>query len=385
MNIRWKNPSDCAYPAMLVSGICASSSGVVVSLLIERYGLGYQWSGLLLAVLSVGNLAAGFAAGTLPAHWGLRRTVLLFAGGAALGYGLMALTGHPAALLAAFALVGIAKGTTLNTSSALVARHAPDRTKSMNLMHACFAFGSMICPLMIAALSAGALPWWAPMAGLCVCGAALWCLFAASGLPGRTEQGAKRQNDWSFLRAADFWVLTGLIFFQNSAESSVTGWVVTYFKDAGILSGTAGQMTVTAIWGAMLAARLCIAFVLPVRRHFRALTLMSLGCMGTYLLLLFARTPFAALGCLVLFGLAIAGVNPTAVAAGRALSSEGLGVMLPVAGVGAVVMPYITGAVAQRFGLWAGMLCTMAALAGMAACSAALWRMTARQRRSFSK
>lgn len=379
MKIRWKNPSDCAYPAMLISGICASSSGVVVSLLIERYGLGYQWSGLLLAVLSVGNLAAGFAAGTLPAHWGMRRTVLVFAGGSALGYGLMALTGHPAALLAAFALVGVAKGTTLNTGSALVARHAPDRTKGMNLMHACFAFGSMICPLMIAALGAGPLPWWAPMAGLSVCGAALWCLFAASGLPGRADGGAKRKNDWSFLRAADFWVLTGLIFFQNSAESSVTGWVVTYFKDEGILSGTAGQLTVTAIWGAMLAARLCIAFALPVRRHFRALTLMSLCSMGAYVLLLFTRTPFAALTCLVLFGVAIAGVNPTAVAAGRALSSEGLGVMLPAAGVGAVLMPYITGAVAQRFGLWAGMLCTLAALAGMAACSAALWRMTARR------
>ena len=109
---------------------------------------------------------------------------------------------------------------------------------------------------------------------------------------------------------------------------------------------------------------------------------MSLCCMGTYLLLLFTRTPFAALGCLVLFGIAIAGVNPTAVAAGRALSSEGLGVMLPAAGVGAVLMPYITGAVAQRFGLWAGMLCTMAALAGMAACSAALWRMTGRSVRT---
>ena len=56
--------------------------------------------------------------------------------------------------------------------------------------------------------------------------------------------------------------------------------------------------------------------------------------------------------------------------------------MLPAAGVGAVLMPYITGAVAQRFGLWAGMLCTMAALAGMAACSAALWRMTGRSVRT---
>ncbi|MFQ9678784.1 MAG: MFS transporter [Ruthenibacterium lactatiformans] len=124
MNALRQNKAACAYPAMLLNGVCASSGGVVMALLQERYGLSYQWSGLLLAMLSVGNLAAGFAAGMLPAHWGQRHTVLMLAGGAALGYGAMILTGSPWALLAAFTLVGVAKGTTLNTSSALIAAHA---------------------------------------------------------------------------------------------------------------------------------------------------------------------------------------------------------------------------------------------------------------------
>lgn len=374
MNALRQNKAACAYPAMLLNGVCASSGGVVMALLQERYGLSYQWSGLLLAMLSVGNLAAGFAAGMLPAHWGQRRTVLMLAGGAALGYGAMILTGSPWALLAAFTLVGVAKGTTLNTSSALIAAHARERTKCMNLIHACFATGSLLCPLFIAALGMGGLPWWAPMAGLALCGAALWGVFALAGLPGRTGDGARVKNDWSFLRSPRFWVLTGLVFFQNCTEISVTGWMVTYFKDVGILSGPAGQMTVTVIWGAMLAGRLCIAFVFPVKNSFRTLSLMSACCVGTYILLLMAKTPASALICLFLFGLAIAGVNPTAVAAGNALPGAGLGVMLPAAGVGAVLMPYITGAVAQRFGIWAGMLCTVFALMGMTACAVALHR-----------
>ena len=198
MNALRQNKAACAYPAMLLNGVCASSGGVVMALLQERYGLSYQWSGLLLAMLSVGNLAAGFAAGMLPAHWGQRRTVLMLAGGAALGYGAMILTGSPWALLAAFTLVGVAKGTTLNTSSALIAAHARERTKCMNLIHACFATGSLLCPLFIAALGMGGLPWWAPMAGLALCGAALWGVFALAGLPGRTGDGARVKNDWSF-------------------------------------------------------------------------------------------------------------------------------------------------------------------------------------------
>ena len=291
MNALRQNKAACAYPAMLLNGVCASSGGVVMALLQERYGLSYQWSGLLLAMLSVGNLAAGFAAGMLPAHWGQRRTVLMLAGGAALGYGAMILTGSPWALLAAFTLVGVAKGTTLNTSSALIAAHARERTKCMNLIHACFATGSLLCPLFIAALGMGGLPWWAPMAGLALCGAALWGVFALAGLPGRTGDGARVKNDWSFLRSPRFWVLTGLVFFQNCTEISVTGWMVTYFKDVGTLSGPAGQMTVTVIWGAMLAGRLCIAFVFPVKNSFRTLSLMSACCVGTYILLLVAKRP----------------------------------------------------------------------------------------------
>ena len=75
---------------------------------------------------------------------------------------------------------------------------------------------------------------------------------------------------------------------------------MTYFKDVGILSGPAGQMTVTVIWGAMLAGRLCIAFVFPVKNSFRTLSLMSACCVGTYILLLMAKTPASALICLFL-------------------------------------------------------------------------------------
>ena len=149
--------------------------------------------------------------------------------------------------------------------------------------------------------------------------------------------------------------------------------MVTDFKDTGILSGTAGQLTVTVIWGAMLAARLVIALVLHIRNGFRALTLMTACCIGAYLLLLQAETAVSALALLFVFGVSIAGVNPTAVAsAGKSLSSAGVGVMLPAAGVGAILMPYITGLVASAWGIHAGMMSITFAVAGMFVSSALL-------------
>lgn len=352
---------------MLLGGLLASSGGVVMSLLQDQYALGYEWGGVLLAALSVGNLLSGFTTGMLTVRRGMRGTALLLTPCAALGYLLMAFFGNPWLLVLAFGLVGVAKGCVLNTDSVLVALSAEDRTRDMILAHARFALGSLLCPLLIAAL---ALPHWrGPMLGLAACGVLLTASYVSARLPRRASR-ADGGGRWDFFRSRRFWLLTAVLFCQNCVEISVTGWMVTYFKDTGILTGTAGQLTVTVIWGAMLMARLFIALVLHIKNSFRALALMSACCLATYLLLMQAKGPVSALLTLTLFGFSIACINPTTVAsAGRSLSSAGVGVMLPVAGVGAILMPYVTGLVASGFGIWAGMMSVTAALAGMLVCS----------------
>ncbi|MFQ9678782.1 MAG: hypothetical protein ACLRZH_00470 [Ruthenibacterium lactatiformans] len=146
--------------------------------------------------------------------------------------------------------------------------------------------------------------------------------------------------------------------------------MVTYFKDVGILGprpddryGHLGRN----------AGRRCASHLFSGKKQLPHPSLMSACCVGTYILLLVAKTPASALICLFLFGLAIAGVN-------RRLSRRECALRrgprrdASAAGVGAVLMPYITGAVAQRFGIWAGMLCTVFALMGMTACAVALHR-----------
>lgn len=362
-NRRWARGA-CA--AMLFNGLCASSGSLVLALLRERYALSYDLSGLLLALLSAGNMLAGFLSGLLPGRVGMRASALALGSGAALGYALLTAGGRPAVLLAGFALVGVAKGCALNNATVLISRAAPGQTRGMNLIHACFATGSLLCPLFLGLFSRGDLPWYAPLAALAAAGAGLWLSFALAGLPAGPEPVRRQDGGWGFLRARGFWYITGLLFCQNCSEISVTGWMVTYFQDTGILTRPLSQLTVTIVWGATLAVRLLIAFALPIRNNFRALAGMSAGTMAAYLLLLRARSGPAALALLFVFGCAIAGINPTAVAsAGRMLSNASVGVMLPAASLGAVLMPYITGAVAQRAGLRGGMLCTSAAMAGM--------------------
>ena len=111
---------NTGFLTFFFSGICAISAGVVVSLLQEEHGFAYGMTGTLLSLMSIGNLIAGFLVGVLPGALGMKRSVLLLTIGYAVGYSLMGLTGAVAVLALAFFLVGIAKGSVMNTCTCLL-------------------------------------------------------------------------------------------------------------------------------------------------------------------------------------------------------------------------------------------------------------------------
>ena len=357
---------NTGFLTFFFSGICAISAGVVVSLLQERYGFAYGMTGTLLSLMSVGNLLAGLLIGMLPSVLGMKPSVLLLTIGYAVGYGIMGLTGAVAVLALAFFLVGIAKGSVMNTCTILVSDNSANRTRGMNLMHSCYACGALLCPFLIAA--AARVSTALAVFLLAVLGLMLWLVYGFTPLGGGSQKTARTKEviDWSFLHAPRFWLLTGLLFCQNAAEQSVTGWMVTYFKGSGIIAGSLAAYTVTVMWGATLVARLLIAFVFPFRNPRKAMVGMSVLCTFFYVLLVRADTQGMAIVLLFAFAFSMAGLNPTAVAsAGRMTSVTSMGIMLPAASSGAILMPWIIGIVAEKSVLSAGMASNIVPCVGL--------------------
>ncbi len=357
---------NTGFLTFFFSGICAISAGVVVSLLQEEYGFAYGMTGTLLSLMSIGNLIAGFLVGVLPGALGMKRSVLLLTIGYAVGYSLMGLTGAVAVLALAFFLVGIAKGSVMNTCTILVSDNSANRTRGMNLMHSCYACGALLCPFLIAA--AARVSTALAVFLLAVLGLMLWLVYGLTPLGGGSQKTARTKEviDWSFLHAPRFWLLTGLLFCQNAAEQSVTGWMVTYFKGSGIIAGSLAAYTVTVMWGATLVARLLIAFVFPFKNPRKAMVGMSVLCTVFYVLLVMAHTQGMAIVLLFAFAFSMAGLNPTAVAsAGRMTSVTSMGIMLPAASSGAILMPWIIGIVAEKAGLAAGMASNIVPCVGL--------------------
>lgn len=184
-NTRLRN---AGFVTFFFSGICTISSGVVVSLLQEEYGFAYGMTGTLLSLLSIGNLLAGLLAGALVGKMGMKPSVLLLTIGYAVGYGLMGLTGLPILLVLAFFIVGIAKGSVLNTCTILVSGNSADRTRGMNTMHACYACGALLCPFLISA--AARVSTTLAVLALAALGLVLWLVYPVHP-HGRPRQGQR--------------------------------------------------------------------------------------------------------------------------------------------------------------------------------------------------
>ncbi len=361
-----KRLRNVGFLTFFFSGICAISAGVVVSLLQEQYGFAYSMTGTLISLMSIGNLLAGFLIAMLPSVLGMKPSILLLTVGYALGYVLMGVTGVELVLMLAFFLLGIAKGSVINTCTILVSDNSADRTRGMNLMHSCYACGALLCPFVIAA--AAKISTSLAVFLLAALGAALWLVYLSTPFAGGNAKGSKKKavTDWSFLRSPRFWLLTGLLFCQNAAEQSVNGWMVTYFKGSGIITGTLAAYTVTVMWGATLVARLLIAFVFPFKNPRKAMVGMSVLCSIFYVGLVCANSQWAAIAMLFAFAFSMAGLNPTAVAsAGKMTSVASMGIMLPVASSGAIIMPWIIGIVAEKMALTAGMACNIVPCVGL--------------------
>ena len=348
-----------------LGGICAISAGIIVSILRDRYSLSYSFSGTLVSAMSIGNMLALMISGVLPGKIGEKGTTLILSSGAFFGYLLMAVTGGPVLLLAAFLLAGVSKGCTANKCTLLVSNNTDDKQKALSMLNAWFAFGALLCPFLVSFLQRKSNT--LPMLGVSFAGLCLWLLFLWAGLPGKPS-GPERKNaaDYSFFRSPVFWILTMLLFCQNAAEYTVNGWVVTYYKNEQILSGPLAAYTVTVQWGLNLVARLLLAFVLKVKKPYKALAVMGVGVTVMYAVLLRMHSAVPALIVLGLFAFSIAGVYPMTIACtGEMMSSASLGFLLSFAGIGGIVFPWLVGIIADAAGLRTGMAVNLIPCAGI--------------------
>lgn len=356
--------------AFFTNGMMSTMLGAILPFMKTEYGMSYTLSGLVLSAHQAGNLAACFVAGFLPYLLGRKKSTISLGAGIFIGMLLMTVTGNPFVLVTAFALTGIGRGTMSNISNVVVSEITIDKAQSLNILHATFAVGALLAPFLTifftGTLSAG----WRLSAWLVALSAfAMLVVFARSALSNEPAPREAAQKGEGFLSSLRFWICTGILFFYLCVEATVVGWLVTYFKDSGIMGASLAQSTSSLLWIMILIGRLlCAAFSQRMNKA-GLVILMTISTGVFYLLMISTRDIRVIFPALMGLGISMAGIYPTTLACmGRFTSSTAaVGTCISTATAGAIIAPSIVGMIAERTSIGGGMAAITAALAVLVA------------------
>lgn len=351
----------CTLFVFGVSGASSMLMGNLMPFLREKYDISYSQAGLLLSLPSWGNLAAIFITGYLPTYIGRRKTVVLTAVWMSVAFAIVAFGIGGAALLPlACLLIGISRGGNTNFSNTMMSTLPGEKSSvGYNLLHGAFAVGAVLSPIALILSTKNSPEGWRYMtmgiAALCVIQVLVYLKMA---LPQEKITGSIKSVDRSFLKNKSFWLGVAILFFYISAEYAIVNWLVTYFKDTGVLSADVSQLMSSLLWVVIFAGRMLGAFT--VGKISRKLLLLAdgIGLLAFFLLVFFSRSEVPIFIGIMGVGLFMATIYTTALAIGMAsIKGNDLGVstMIFIGSTGGIITPAVVGVVAEHAGIQMGM------------------------------
>jgi FHS family L-fucose permease-like MFS transporter len=325
----------------------------------------------LLVVFFAGQLLCTAAAGIFVDHVGAQRVLVVGSGLVAIGFLTLASAVRPTAAGVAFALLA-AGGSSINASSnTLVSVTYGERRGSMLPLLGVFcAVGACLAPFVLGS---------ANITGrLAALGALSVALTLTPLLVGDAPWTAKGVTLRAMLALGRDRRLAGLIAWlgvEFGVEAVVAGWSAAYA--IATLSGANAGLVILLYWSGLLVGR--SATPLALRRTTKLVTvglaagLAAIGIAGMASAMSWPM--FAVAVCAT--GLAIGPIAPTiiSVAGDRYPQRSGLaiGVLLSVAQLGGMLLPWITGRVAIVNGFRMAMLVPLAAAIVLSASAGAMW------------
>lgn len=358
------------YLVFLFNGMLALSIGSLMPFIRDERGLDYAFAGLLVSIHSVGNFVSSFIAGYLPIYLGRKKSILVFNSFYTISFLLILFTGNKAILFAAFFLTGITRGATSNFCNLEINDLSPGKAWLLNVLHACFAVGALVFPLIVIALTKNnTANWMYACAMLVICGVISFILYfmtpANESLVKKKDKDGKSQISYGFFKEKIFYLTVFTLFFYLCCEQGVIGWMITYFKDTGLLDAGLSQATASIHWSMILIGRLLAAYLSTKFPKQKLLIIMGCGMTLSFLVLISAQTTLPIMLGIMGFGLFMAGVYPTTVSFSGLLMEKypfSWSWVLTFASFGAILMPSIIGTIAQKVSITAGMASIAVAL-----------------------
>ncbi len=344
-----------------VSGASSLLMGNLMPFLREEYNISYAYAGLLLSMMSWGNLASIFITGYLPTFIGRRKTVVITAVWMLVAYAIITFGLGGAALLpAACIMIGAARGGNTNFGNVMIST-LPGKKSAIgyNLLHGAFAVGAVLAPLLLILCTGSNPTGWRTMTfGIMLLCAVQMAVYLKMNLPAENITKSIKAVDRSFLKNKRFWLSAAILFFYISTEYAICNWLVTYFKDTGILSAQVSQLMTSLLWIVIFIGRMIGAGLVGRVPRKWILAVDGAGLFAFFLLVFFSRSQLPIFIGIMGVGLFMATIYTNALSLGTAsIKGNDLGVstMIFMGSIGGTVTPAVVGLVAEQAGIQMGM------------------------------
>lgn len=345
-----------SYLGMLTFGIVLTTLGAILPSLIARFGMSKADAGTLFVVMSFGILVGSFVFGPIVDRRGYKG--MLLAGIALIAIGLAGIAYAPSvALLASMiALVGVGGGIINGGTNALVADvSAGGRSAGLSLLGVFFGIGAVGVPFALSMLL-GAFSYAALIADVALLVLVPFFVTALTRFPApKQPQGLPIADAGQLLRDPVLLLMGLMLFLESGMEITVGGWTATYFHEALGLNDQRALIFLSLYWFGMMLARLALGWLLrraPAARVM--LGCIAIGFAGALLLVTTSSVAAAGAG-VFLIGCGFAATYPVVLGfvgdRYAQLSGTAFSVVIVIALVGGMVLPYATGALGAVYGL----------------------------------
>ena len=256
-------------------------------------------------------------------------------------------------LFAGCVLVGLGRGSLITFSQSNVSLITGGRPRTTAMLHATFAVGAILAPLMFSALRV--IDWRMGLAAVGVLGVIAAGFFAC--VKEYPQPPAKSGKSSAFLHEGGFILMCALIFLYLCCEFAVNGWLVTYMTHKRMPMSYSQGMAAW-LWVVMLAGRLLCAWLSGHVEQRKLLLWSSVGSMLAFWGMLSSESTAGIAGSVGCLGLCMAGISPIIYASSAEYTNRyplAMGVLFTTGCVGGTVMPLVVGVLAERLGFDGGM------------------------------
>lgn len=265
-------------------------------------------------------------------------------------------------LLLFFVFNGVAGGFLNTLLNIIVVEVSTERQgAAMNALHGVYGLGSLIGPVTFGLV----LTWQYGWRMVFYIAAVLWILFLllilflpSADLKKRTATKTKRQHVKTFLFHPVFLLLFLISFIYNGSATSLVGWINTHMNEMQY-STILGSSMVTIFYIGLTIGRFVCGYFSDRVGFSRTILICSFGSLLFYPLAIYFSQPILISIGVFLAGLFLSGLFPTALAYANRLfpSSAGTvtGTLSTAMSLGAMIVPWLVGLLADQAGFQAGL------------------------------